>query len=225
MHPTTAALLLAINVGRIALLGRDGIMSGIDKRPVVRAVRIGFTGLAGDEQGDQLHHGGPDKALHHYPAEHYACWRAELPERAALFENGGFGENLSTRGLTEDTVCLGDVWRLGGAVLQISQGRQPCRRLNLRFDLPDMVQRVWESGRSGWYYRVLEPGIARPDDVLALIERPHPEWSVRRLTDVLFAPILDRPALATLAGLSALSANWRERAARRLIEASRGPSI
>lgn len=214
--------ILALNVGRIRPLGRGGLASGIDKRPVLGPVRITREGLMGDAQGDLRNHGGLDKALHHYPAEHYENWRAELPERAEMFVNGGFGENISTWGLTEADVCVGDVWSLGEAILQVSQGRQPCRRLNLRFELPDMVERVWQSGRSGWYYRVIETGLAGPADRLSLIERPHPEWPVRRLMDVLFAPRPDRSALATLAGLSVLSAGWRARASSRLIERGMG---
>lgn len=171
MQPLIVTPLLFLNIGRVKALGRHGLMSGIDKRPVAGPIQVTRMGLAGDDQADRRHHGGPDKALHHYPAEHYEYWRSELPGKATLFVNGGFGENLSTRGLTEATVCLGDVWRLGGALLQVSQGRQPCHRLNLRFDLPDMVERVRESGRSGWYYRVLEEGIAEPGDCLVLLDR------------------------------------------------------
>lgn len=220
--PSLSIPLLALNIGRIHPLGRDRLPSGIDKRPVSSAVQVTRTGLVGDEQADRLHHGGPDKALHHYPAEHYDHWRTELPDRASWFRIGGFGENLSTRGLTEATVCLGDVWRLGGAVLQISQGRQPCRRLALRFEQPDMVARVQASGRSGWYYRVLEEGWVGPADVLTLIDRPHPEWPLARLVQVLFAPEPDRPALAALSRLAVLSPGWRERAGRRLLEPGSG---
>jgi MOSC domain-containing protein YiiM len=216
--------LLALNTGRIQPLGRDRLPSGIDKRPVATAVRVTRAGLAGDEQADRQHHGGPDKALHHYPAEHYDRWRSELPDRALLFEIGGFGENLSTLGLTEATVCLGDVWRLGSAILEVSQGRQPCRRLALRFAQPDMVQRVLASGRSGWYYRVLEEGWAGPGEVLTLLARPYPEWPLQRLAHVLFAPGPDRPALAALSRIVTLSAGWRERAGRRLLEPGGGPT-
>lgn len=217
-QPGLAVPLLALNAGRIRPLGREGLPSGIDKQPLAGPMRVTRTGLECDEQADRRYHGGPDKALHHYPAEHYDRWRAELPESADRFRIGGFGENLSTRGLTEATVCLGDIWRLGGAVLQISQGRQPCRRLDLRFDREDMVARVWESGRTGWYYRVLEEGLVGPGDVLVLLERPLPEWPLTRLAHILFGAELDRPALAVLAGSPILSASWRERAARRLIE-------
>jgi MOSC domain-containing protein YiiM len=221
--PFLSVPLFALNAGRIRPLGPDRLPSGIDKKPLHGPQMITRTGLAGDEQADRQHHGGPDKALHHYPAEHYDHWRAELPDRAHLFVPGGFGENLSTRGLTEDTVCLGDVWRLGGAILQISQGRQPCRRLALRFEQPDMVQRVQESGRCGWYYRVLEEGPAGPKDVLTLLARPHPDWPIQRLSRVLFAPAPDRATLAALSRVAALSAAWRERAGRRLLEPRHGP--
>lgn len=219
MQPLIVISLLSLNIGRVKALGQHGLMSGIDKRPVAGPIRVTRQGLAGDEQGDRRHHGGPDKALLHYPAEHYEYWCRELPGKATLFVNGGFGENLSTQGLTEATVCLGDVWRLGGALLQVSQGRQPCNRLNLRFDQADIVERVRESGRSGWYYRVLEEGVVEPGDHLVLQDRILPQWSVAHLTDTVFGRGRERAALALLASMSHLSVSWRERAARRLIEA------
>src|SRR5690606_16433169 len=117
-------------------------MSAIDKRPLEGAVRIDELGVAGDEQGDTRVHGGVDKAVHHYPFEHYATWRAELGELPALASPGAFGENISTRGLDEATVCLGDRFALGTAVLEVSQGRQPCWKLNDRFGVKDMARRV-----------------------------------------------------------------------------------
>lgn len=216
-----AVPLLAVHVGRIEALGPEAIPSGIGKRPVHGRVAVTQLGLAGDAQADRQHHGGPDKALHHYPAQHYAAWQAELPERAALFEPGGFGENLATLDLDEGNVCLGDVFRLGSAVVQVSQGRQPCAKLNLRFGVPDMLRRVQASGRTGWYYRVLEAGETGPGDSLTLIERPCPAWPLARLWQVLFAADPDRAALASLADLAVLSANWRARTARRLVEQAR----
>src|SRR5690606_10618537 len=106
---------------------------GIDKRAVPGPVMALADGLAGDEQGDRRHHGGPDKAIHAYAAINYASWAADLPEQAELFRPGGFGENLVVEGATEADICLGDRCRLGGALLEVSQGRQPCWKLNLRF--------------------------------------------------------------------------------------------
>lgn len=208
--------LLSLRTGTIRPLGSEGLPSAIDKQPVGGTLAVSRLGLAGDRQADAAHHGGPDKALHHYPADHYPAWRRQFPGRAAAFEIGGFGENLSTLGLIEEDVCLGDVFRLGGAVIQVSQGRSPCRKLNLRFALPDMAEWVRISGRTGWYYRVLEEGPAGPGDMLIPLERPLPEWPVARLFRALFRDGAAREELEELAGLALLAAGWRARAAQRL---------
>ncbi|MDE2407462.1 MAG: MOSC domain-containing protein [Xanthomonadaceae bacterium] len=190
----------ALLTGRARAYTRPGTRSGIDKQPLTGAVHIGELGIEGDEQGDLRVHGGPDKAVHHYAFDHYATWRDELGALPLLETPGAFGENISTRGLTEAGVCLGDRFSLGGALLEVSQGRQPCWKLNDRFGVADMARRVQTTGRSGWYYRVLQPGSARAGDVLALAERPHPDWTLQRLGALLFQRVLDpallEPALA-----------------------------
>lgn len=204
-------------VGRVAPLGRKGAPSGIAKAPAAGRVAIGPLGLSGDEQADTRHHGGVEKAVHHYPLDHAEAWRAELPGPPALVgQPGAFGENLSTLGLTEATVCVGDVWRAGTALLQVSQARQPCWKLNERFGVPDMARRVQASGRTGWYYRVIEPGALAAGDALALVERPCPDWPLARLLHAFFVDRLDRAALAQIAGLAPLSQSWRQLAQRRL---------
>ncbi len=208
--------LLTLRVGKIQPFGASSQSSAIAKLPVDRPLMVDALGLAEDQHADSVHHGGIDKALHHYPAEHYAVWAAELPQQAELFDIGGFGENISTQGLTEDSVCLGDVFQVGSATLQVSQGRNPCWKLNQRFGVPDMVRRVQDSGRTGWYYRVLTAGSIAPEDALTLIERPLPEWSLTRLFSVLHAAHPDRHALNELAESSLLAASWREKARRRL---------
>ena len=129
---------------------------------------------------------------------------------------GAFGENLSTSGWTEANVCIGDIVRFGSALLQVSQGRQPCWKLNRRFSRKDMAALVQSSGRAGWYYRVLEPGVAEPGDLLRLVERPCPEWSLERLYLVLYRNTGDRDGLAGMAALAELAENWRALAKRRL---------
>ncbi len=213
--PRSAAVQLL--VGRALPFGPNDEPSAIDKHPVVRPLRLTATGFEGDEQGDPRHHGGPDKAVHHYPGEHYAAWRLELPElQAERFRVGAFGENLGTVGLTEANVCVGDVFRLGAALIQVSQARQPCWKLNLRFGNPDMSRRVQESARTGWYYRVLETGEVAPGAALHLLDRPHPDWPLARLLWHLYSDPLNVSALADMAALSNLSASWRELARRRL---------
>lgn len=209
--------LAAVLVGQIQPLGPEGLPSAIRKLPMTGPVAISLQGLAGDAQADRRNHGGADKAVHHYPQEHYAAWRNDLPHLADLFATGGFGENLATTGLTEENVCIGDLFRVGHALLQVSQGRSPCRKLNARFGLDDMTARVLANGRTGWYYRVLSPGECRAGDAISLEQRPCPEWSIARVHQVLTGTHLDRGALALLAGLPQLAPGWRDKAARRLV--------
>jgi len=209
--------LASLRTGRTGPLGNDGATSAIAKRPVAEKLVLTPTGLAGDEQADRRHHGGPEKAVHHYPAEHYECWRERLPDiDPTRFETGGFGENLSTRGLTEATVCIGDRFGLGTAVIEVSQARQPCWKLNLRFGRADMAEQVQQSGMTGWYYRVIEPGQVSPDDRLTLLERPQADWPLARILDIFYHDPLNAEALARLAELVSLSDSWRGLAARRL---------
>lgn len=203
-------------VGSVLPLGQKGIPSGIDKHPVTLPLYISRSGIEGDAQGDHRHHGGQDKAVHHYPFEHYAAWRAEIGSRDVLERPGAFGENLSTSSLTEETVALGDVFRLGRVLLQISQGRQPCFKLNLRFGIPDMARRVQTTRRTGWYHRVLQEGIVTPGDELVLVDRPLPDWPIARLLNILYADALNREELSAMAALDILPESWRSLALRRL---------
>jgi len=205
----------ALLVGRAKPYTRPGSCSAIDKRPLAGAVSIGELGLAADEQGDPRVHGGPDKAIHHYAFDHYLTWRDELGPLPLLQAPGAFGENISTRGLDEDNVCLGDRFHLGTALIEVSQGRQPCWKLNDRFAVPDMARRVQSSGRTGWYYRVLQPGAARAGERLRLEARPYPAWTLRRLGTLLFGRALAREALEPALQLP-LVPSWRKLLERRL---------
>lgn len=209
--------LQAVLTGRVAPLGAKGAASAIAKTPVLEPVVVGTLGLAGDEQADRRVHGGPEKAVHHYALDHAAAWRGDLPGLPDLLERpGAFGENFSTHDLTEHDVCVGDLWRVGSALLQVSQARQPCFKLNLRFDVPDMARRVQASGRTGWYYRVIETGVVAAGDGLELVERPHPDWPLSRLLHHFYVDRLDAAALRAIAGLAPLTESWRALAARRL---------
>ncbi len=195
--------------GKLAPLGTNGIMSGIAKCVVPGPWTITPLGIEGDAQGDLEHHGGPEKALHHYPRDHYATWQAEIGQHPLLQAPGAFGENLSTRGWTEANVCIGDVVRFGSVVLQVSQGRQPCFKLNRRFGLEDMAVSVQRTARTGWYYRVHEAGRARERAELALIDRPRPDWALTRLIRLLYVDTHDREALSEAAAIPELAEGWR----------------
>lgn len=219
MHPPDAVPLQALLLGKAVPYTRPGSRSGIAKRAASGAVPLGVNGFQGDEQGDPRVHGGPDKAVHHYPADHYADWRSELPGHALLDAPGAFGENLSTLGWTEHNVCIGDVVQVGGAILELSQGRQPCWKLDDRFAQPGMARRVQASGRTGWYYRVRQPGLIASGDLMTIVERPFADWPLRRLLDLLYRRMLDRDLLEQAATLP-LPASWMRLIQNRLQSSS-----
>jgi MOSC domain-containing protein YiiM len=192
-----------------------GESSAIDKHVIDGPVSIGFLGIIGDEQADQRVHGGPGKALHHYPFDHYAAWLLKAPDHPLLGAAGAFGENISTTGLLEDEVCIGDQFRLGTALIEISQGRQPCWKQGQRMEWTTLPTIMVRERRSGWYYRVIEEGIAQASDVLTLLHRPLPDWSVKRVFGLLIAGDhkSDPAALPVLAAMELLDDSWRMRAA------------
>jgi MOSC domain-containing protein YiiM/uncharacterized metal-binding protein len=209
------AVVHAVLVGKAVTFTRPGSLSAINKRSVTGALRVGLLGLEGDEQGDRRVHGGPDKAIHAYPSEHYGKWREELGALPILREPGAFGENLCTAGLVERDVCLGDRYRVGGALLEISQSRQPCWKLNDRFGVPDMARRMQAMRRTGWYFRVLKEGEVAAGDKFTLADRPHPDWPLLRLIELLYERMLDRDSLTAALALP-LVPGWRKLIERRL---------
>lgn len=208
--------LLALSIGQISSIGPDGLKSGIDKKAVAGSLMLTKTGFIGDEQADRKHHGGPEKAVHHYDFDHYTFWQKELGKKTVFDHPNAFGENLSTSSLSEKDISVGDVFRLGKAIIEVSQGRQPCFRLNVRFGVPDMALRVQNSGRTGWYYRVLQEGRVSPDDQLELVERKHPEWTINRLWQAFYVTRNDYDELSHIAVLKELSLSWRDLAQKRL---------
>jgi MOSC domain-containing protein YiiM len=177
------------------------------KTPVAGPVRVGQLGLAGDEQADQENHGGPDKAVLAYSADHYAYWRQHLllPD----MPHGGFGENLTIAGIDETTVCIGDTWQAGEVVFQVTQPRQPCWKMSRRWQIADLARQVIANGKSGWYLRVLADGELSPGTPLELVAQPHPNWSVARASELFHHRKDDLAAAAELAALPELSAAWK----------------
>jgi MOSC domain-containing protein YiiM len=181
--------------------------SAFFKEPVGGPIALRPTNLDGDLQADVQVHGGPDMAVLCYSYEHYANWRDELslPEIGP----GGFGENFTVAGQDESTVCIGDVYEVGDAVVQVSQPRGPCVNISLRWERPDLLRRVEDSGRHGWYLRVLREGTVEAGLELRLIERPHPEWTVRRAWDTYRRRKREKGPAAELARCEALAADTR----------------
>lgn len=201
--------------GRALSYTRPGSYSAISKTSVTGPVWVHETGLANDEQGDRRVHGGPDKAVHVYSSEHYPFWRDELGALPLLSTPGAFGENLSTQGVTETNTCLGDRLRIGSVLLEVSQSRQPCWKLNDRFAVPDMAQRVQQTLRTGWYCRVLETGNLQSGDDIVLTARPYPDWTLWRIAEILYVRPLDRALLIELHALPLVS-SWRRLVENRL---------
>jgi MOSC domain-containing protein YiiM len=190
-------------------------MTGFFKEPVSGLVWLGRVNLAGDSQADLQNHGGPEKAVNVYPAEHYPYWERDLVLGALPF--GAFGENFTTEGLLEADVCIGDVFGIGEAVVQLSQPRQPCWKLARRWRMKDLALKVQQTGRTGWYFRVLREGHVQVGAKLRLIERHHPEWTVAAANEVMHHRTKDLEAARSLAACLALSVRWRESLTRRVI--------
>ena len=203
----------AVLRGSVQPLGQT--TSGIDKFPVQGQVGVDPLGLVGDAQADLRSHGGIDKAVHCYSWAHYSTWREELPANSLLDAPGAFGENLSIDGLDENTVCIGDRWRVGSAVFVVSQGRQPCFKLNLRFGVPDMALRVQNSLRAGWYLRVAETGVVKAGDEIELLDRPYPDYSLATLLALIRDRVTDSRRLTPVLALP-LPEKWQRLFSRRL---------
>lgn len=161
-----------------------GRPTGMFKAPIRERVQIGLAGIVGDGVGDRRLHGGPEKAIHQFPMEHYAQLASIYPDEARDFVAGSVGENLSTLGMDETTVCIGDVFTFGNARLQVNQPRTPCAKLEQRFGIDDLAQFIAYRGCAGWYFRVLQTGTAQAGDVLELIARNPDPVSLREIWEL-----------------------------------------
>ena len=214
--------LLSLQVGRPAehtsevADGQDAVwVSGIWKSPVFGRLQLDLTNLDGDAQADLKNHGGPDKAICCYAAEHYPGWRGTLEKSESEFPFGAFGENWTLTGMTEDIICIGDTYTVGTARVQVSQPRMPCWKLGRRWERPGLPLEVSGSGRTGYYLRVLEPGEVGVGDALTLVERPLPLWTVASVNRAMYVDKDDAALAETLSRLSQLAEAWRRPFRRR----------
>lgn len=192
--------------------------TAIFKEPVMGSIQVRKLGLDGDGQANKKHHGGVDKALCVYSLEHYNYWRKQLNEPG--FMPGAFGENLTVEGINEVDVCLGDIWQVGSAKLQVSQPRQPCATLARRWAVKDLALQVQKNGYTGWYLRVLEEGTIEQGEEVKLIERSLPDWPLTRANEVMHHKKKDRAAAEELAMVEILSESWKAELLKRVAKLS-----
>lgn len=218
-QPTvTDAHVLTLRTGEVRRQhwgGRD-IDTAIEKTEHRDRVFLSGSGFIGDEQGDLAHHGGPEKAVCCYPAEHYDAWRGEGRDLGP----GAFGENLTLRGATEDRVHLGDVFQVGTALVQVTQPRTPCNTLSRRWTDAELPRDMERLGRTGFYLRVRREGHVRAGDAFEFVSRPSGAVSVADVVRVMAASVTDRDALRALTRAPEFPERWRRQILRRLGEQS-----
>lgn len=180
--------------------------TGIFKEPVKGSIWLGRTNLAGDGQADLSVHGGPEKAVLAYSADHYPAWRQELAPLELQY--GAFGENFTICGQTEKSVCIGDTYAIGEVQVQVSQPRLPCWKLARKWQMMDLPARVMATGRGGWYFRVLVEGYMEQNLSLELLERPFPQWTIARVMEI-YLQRQDRAAAAELVVCPMLAPEWQ----------------
>ena len=210
--------LLSINVGLPREVEWRGkiVRTSIFKASVSGRVRVTRLNVQGDGQSDLSVHGGADKAVYAYPSEHYAFWRNELP--GMDFPWGAFGENLTTQGLLEDKVHIGDRFRAGSAEFMVTQPRMPCFKLAIRFNRPDMVKQFLRSGRAGFYLAVIQEGDIGAGDSLDLVAEDNSHVTVADVVGLYAADAANQDLLRRASELAALPESWREYFRERLWE-------
>jgi len=188
--------------------------SGIFKQPVKGPVWVSKTGLAGDGQADRENHGGPEKAIFVYPVDHYVDWQKEIP--SSEIGPGGMGENFLLGNASEELVAIGDVFEIGDAVIQVSQPRQPCWKPARRFKTKDLALLIQNTGRTGWYFRVLKEGFIEEGQKLTLVERPYPKWTVAKCNKIMHGKTSNLEELRELAQCDLLALGWRDTLRKRV---------
>lgn len=216
---------VSLFIGGIRPLPESGRPTGMYKQAVSAELALGPEGFIGDQQADRRVHGGPDKAVHLYPARHYAKLAARFPDAAAQLVIGSLGENISTADIDENDVRIGDIWRLGTARLQLCQPRSPCWKIDERFACDGMAEFIARERLTGWYWRVLTPGNVAPGDTLE-IERVASEAFT--LAEAMQCWQAHRPALADLERLAAtpgIAENWKQKITKRLEWLRKNPQV
>jgi MOSC domain-containing protein YiiM len=201
---------LSVNVGLPRVVAWKGkkVVTGIFKDPVEGPVKVRTLNLDGDRQADLTVHGGPAKAVYGYPSEHYPYWKEQLP--SVEFSWGEFGENLTTVGLNEEELCIGDRLKIGSAILMVTQPRLPCFKITIKFNRDDMIKRFLASQRSGFYFAVVEEGELSAGSAIEIVQRDPDQISVADISRLYFGIDRDLDLLERATKLRALPVSWRD---------------
>ena len=192
----------------------EPVSTGIFKEPVLGNIKVRTLNLDGDRQADLSVHGGPDKAVYAYPSEHYAYWKREIPEMTLPW--GMFGENFTTAGLAESEVKIGDKFRVGSAIVRVTQPRLPCYKLGIKFGRPDIIKSFLASERTGFYFSVLQEGETQAGDALELIEKSQQSVRVVDVTRLYARDKSNVELLGRAVAAEALPKSWKEYFQKRL---------
>ncbi|WP_067515401.1 MOSC domain-containing protein [Endozoicomonas ascidiicola] len=190
------------------------LQSAIKKHPI-ECCQVDLLGIIGDEQAESFH-GGADRALLQFDIRHYKTLAEHFPESAHLFVPGSFGENLVVSGMSETTLCIGDIVTVGSTVLQVTQPRKPCYKLNLCFEQPVISKFIQDHGMGGWFYRILIPGTISAGDTITVTERPEPEWTLAKVQHYLNIELLNEKVMQQLLTVNPLAQNIKNTFQKRL---------
>lgn len=207
--------LLALNVGKPIIIDYKGkpLETGIYKQPVEGTVFLSSIQLEGDGQADLVNHGGKDKAVCVYCAEHFGFWQQQLGLEMSY---GAFGENFTVAGMTEAEVCIGDIFEVGDAVVQITQPRQPCFKLGKKYDVPELPVMFQNTGLTGYYFRVLKEGMVASGQPIKLLERHPAGVTIGEANRLKYQDKSDWSGIRSLLEVDALSESWRASFQKRL---------
>lgn len=207
---------LSIHVGKPREVQYQGktVATGIFKEKVNGPVRVNRLNLEGDQQADLSVHGGPDKAVYAYPAEHYSYWKTARPD--LVFEPGIFGENLSVHGLNEDEACIGDRFKIGTAIFGITSPRMPCFKLGIKMKDPKFIKHFMQAQRTGFYFKVVQEGVVKSENPIEKIKSDPQQLTVNEIVRLYTTDKENQALLQKAVNTSSLPQDWRDFFAKRL---------
>ncbi len=200
--------------GKVAPLGESKFLTAIVKKLSSRNIDIDQVHFGDDEVHNKKHHGGIHRVLHQYASEHYTYWEKIFPAQTEKFSQGSYGENICTTGVDETRVCVGDLWQIGTALLEVSEARFPCATLNLRYQNPDYLKALMAVTKWGWFYRVIRAGTIASGNTGQLKERPNPQLTLATTIDVIMRRNQSPELVQLLRNCPQLSPQWRDKASK-----------